>query len=107
MNLKPNKIPTEIFQRWIHSYEDDTQDTKVFHPSSYNFPLSRGRMGFEIKEDGTFIRYDIGQSDLPKKIIGKWKLEDDKIKMEFEDKELQSTDLSIISCDKNTLQIKK
>jgi hypothetical protein len=107
MNLKPNKIPAEIFQYWIHSYEDDTQDTKVFHPSSYDFPLSRGRVGFELKEDGTCIHYDIGPSDLPKKVIGKWKLEEEKIKMDFADKDLKIDDISIISCDKNTLQIKK
>ena len=100
-------MPAEIFQRWIHSYEDDTPDTIVYHTSDYDFPLSRGRRGFEIKENGTCIRFDIGSNDLPRKVIGKWKVEGEKIKMCFTDKELKTEDLNIFSCDKNTLQIKK
>ena len=107
MNLEPKKMPAEIFQRWIHSYEDDTPNTIVYHTSGYDFPLSRGRRGFELKEDGICIRYDIGPNDLPRKVVGKWKLEEEKIKMYFADKEFKTDDLSVISCDKNTLQIKK
>ena len=48
---------------WIHSHEEDKGDVKVFRPSTFNFPLSRLRDGFEILENGTFIKYDIGKAD--------------------------------------------
>ena len=41
-----------ISKFWIHSYEEDTEDVRVYRPRSYDFPLSRGRTGFEIKKNG-------------------------------------------------------
>ncbi len=55
--------PQEIFKHWIHSHEEDGDDYRIFRPSSYEFPLSRGREGFEIKENGTFIWYRIAPAE--------------------------------------------
>ena len=44
-----------IYKHWIHSHEEDTEDKKVYRPSTFEFPPSRGRDGFEIKENGEFI----------------------------------------------------
>src|SRR5438067_5415234 len=50
-------------KHWIHSHEEDKGDVKVYRPSTFNFPLSRGRDGFEIMQNGTFIMYSIGKAD--------------------------------------------
>jgi len=107
MNLKPNKIPAEIFQYWIHSYEEDSEDIKVFHTQNYDFPLSRGRKGLEFKKDGKFLRYEIGPVDVPKKIIGEWKAPTkNSINVLYSDLGINEDTFDIIFCDKNILKIK-
>lgn len=63
-------------QVWIHSFEDDEMGIEAYRPKEYNFPPARGREGFEIKEDGTFILYSIAPTDgtLPEK--GSWTMSD-------------------------------
>jgi len=107
MNLDKKKSSNEIFQHWVHSYEDDKLDIKVYRTTDYPFPRSRGRLGFELKKDGTFIFYDISKEDLPKKVFGYWKFDDEnKIRLSIEGKNTENI-LDIISCDKNILQVKK
>ncbi|KXK30315.1 MAG: hypothetical protein UZ01_01455 [Candidatus Brocadia sinica] len=101
-------LPKEIFRHWIHSYEEDTKEAKVFRPGDYNFPRARGRFGFEIKENGEFVQYGIGPTDRPAQISGYWKAEGkDKINVYFEDKESVSYAINIISCTEDVLMIKK
>lgn len=66
-------VSADLYQHWMHSYEEDDANVKMYRPASYSFPPSRGREGFEIKKDGTFIKYAIGANDAPQKIQGKWK----------------------------------
>ena len=61
-----------IYKHWIHSYEEDTENKKVYRWSTFEFLPSRGRDGFEIKENGEFILYIMGPTDRPEKIFGKW-----------------------------------
>ena len=42
----------QLYGVWLHSYEEDEEDTKVYRPSLYDFPPSRGRDGFEFRADG-------------------------------------------------------
>ncbi len=93
-----DELPKEIFKHWIHSYEEDTKELKVFRPSSYNFPPARGRMGLELKENGEFIQSGIGPTDRPTKGSGRWKAEGkDKIIVYLEDKEVASYTMNIVS----------
>ena len=105
-------LSQEIFEKhWIHSYEEDKDDIKVYHPSTFNFPLSRGRIAFEIEKNGTFIQYGIGPDDTRKKVEGNWTIEEEEpntIKIDFApDKPIKSYNMKIISYDNNTLLIKK
>ena len=105
----------EIFEKkWIHSYEEDKDDIQVYHPSTFNFPLSRVvRMGFEIQKNGTFIQYGIlGPDDRQRKIDGNWTIEEGEepntIKIDFAtDKPIKPYNMTIISYGNNTLWIKK
>jgi hypothetical protein len=69
------EVPLEIFEHWIHSHEEDTEDVKVYRPHDYVFPPTRGRTGFEIKENGEFIQYDIAPACGVEKVMGRWKAE--------------------------------
>ena len=66
-----------LFQHWTHSYEDDTSDITVYRPASYAFPPSRGREGFEIREDGVYIRHAIGRADYPEQFEGSWEMSEE------------------------------
>lgn len=97
-----------IFNHWIHSHEDDTKDIKVFRPSTYNFPRSRGRIGFEFKKNGEFIEYRIAPADGLVKLHGHWRLlEKNKIEIQFKDKKIKPYLIMIISVDEDILKIKK
>ena len=103
-----SEIPQAIFKHWTHSYEEDTEDVRVYRPNDYEFPLSRGRRGFEIKESGKFIQYDIAPTDGSERRVGHWKAEGtNRIKIYFRDRAIQSIILDIVSCDGNILRIKK
>ena len=107
MNLDKKKSPSEIFQHWVHSYEDDKSDIKVYRTTDYPFPKSRGRLGFELKKDGTLIFYGISNEDLPTKVFGSWRFDDEnKIRLSIEGENTEHI-LDLISCDKNVLQVKK
>jgi hypothetical protein len=106
------QLPPEIYEkRWMHSREEDTTDIQVYHPSTFNFPLSRGRMGFEIQKNGTFIQYGIGPDDRQKKIEGNWTIEEEEpntIKIDFAtDKAIKSYNMKIILCNGDVLRIRK
>jgi hypothetical protein len=103
------QLPAEIYEkRWIHSREEDTNEIQVYRPSTFNFPLSRGRIAFEIEKSGIFIQYGIGPDDTKKKVEGNWTIEEpNTIKINFADKAIKSYSMKILSYDNNTLLIKK
>ena len=71
---------TLLFNKWMHSYEDDRGEIKVYRPATYKFPPARGRKGFAFHKDGEFIEYRIHPADkgvIP--IIGKWQFVNDTI----------------------------
>ncbi len=61
-----------LFQHWVHSYEDETGVGKVYRPSGYNFPRSRGRHGFQLKANGDCTEYAIAPTDGTLLRAAKW-----------------------------------
>lgn len=100
MNLIPR-----IFKHWIHSHEEDTGEEIIYRPSSYDFPLSRSRTGFEIKENGEFIQYDIAPDDRIKQTNGNWKQIDDEIQVNLTNGDQYN--LKILSLEEGILKIKR
>ncbi len=97
-----------IFRRWIHSHEEDTEDTMVFRTTDYKFPLSRGRQAFEFKENGEFIEYDVGPTDRGMKVFGRFEYDGKGlITIHFEDHAIKPVVLKLISLNGNALKIKK
>ena len=66
---------------WIHSHEEDGPGARVFRRAGFPFPRSRGRVGFELKDDGTFVEQGIGATDRPTRKTGHWVYDRDKCRV--------------------------
>ena len=75
-------IEGELTRRWLHSHEEDTATEMVFRPDSFAFPLSRGRMGFELRADGSCEEIGIGPADGPTHAERRWRLEGNELTIE-------------------------
>jgi hypothetical protein len=58
-------LPPELFGHWIHSHEEDSGDLRVYRPAGYRFPPARGRRGFELRPDGSYVAHGPGPADKP------------------------------------------
>ena len=65
----------DLCQRWVHSYEEDTDSESVYRPAGYAFPPSRGRIGFELLTDKSCKRVEIAAGDGSKVTNGTWEFE--------------------------------
>jgi hypothetical protein len=102
------ELPKALFTDWRHSHEEDSPDVKVFRPSSYKFPRSRGRVGFEIKKNGEFVQYEIAPTDGLAKRTGRWKAEGkDTITVAFDGADAKPLTIKIASLQDQVLKIKK
>lgn len=61
--------------RWLHAYEEDTEDELVFRPAAARFPPSRGRRGLELSPDGSYAELRPGPDDRTQRSPGRWALE--------------------------------
>lgn len=68
--------PPELFQHWVHSFEESSGQRRVYRPVTYSFAPARGRDGFEIRENGIFISHQIAPGDGNMTIEEKWVLQD-------------------------------
>lgn len=68
-------VREELLNTWLHSYEEDQGDVRVYRPRGFPFPPAFGRDGFAILRGGEFIQIDIGPADETVEIPGTWKLE--------------------------------
>ncbi|MGH3916485.1 MAG: hypothetical protein ACRDTC_24205 [Pseudonocardiaceae bacterium] len=95
-----------LFRRWVHSFEEDTEEVSVYRPFGFEFPPARGRDGFDIKRDGEFIRYDIGPADGLVEVPGRWKAKGpNEIVVHFNDSHVEPDKLHIVSCEDDVLRI--
>jgi len=92
---------------WFHSHEEDTPTEMVFRSSSFQFPPSRGgRIGFELRKDGTAEILGPGPTDKPSIDIGKWTLAASKLDLHIPAKNETRT-YDIKSSDPDRLLIHK
>lgn len=104
----PNISPVLLQRKWTHSHEEDTDSERVYRPSHYSFPMSRGRTGFAIHPDGTFVNVGISPTDALIETEGEWKLSDDgTLAVQFKDPMQSAKKLEITSVTEDRLTIKK
>jgi hypothetical protein len=102
------ELPDDIFRKWIHSLEEDTNGITVYRPEEYDFPPARGRDGIEFRPDGVFIYWGIGPTDAPRGINAHWKMEGPgRVRVSFEEGTRPSTILEILQCDSEILKVRK
>lgn len=107
-NEAKSEVSSLMFKHWKHSHEEDYEEIKVYRPSEYNFPPSRGRDGFELKENGEFIRYGVGATDKQVAVVGTWIPEsENKIQVSFDNQNSQSFIIDSVSLDENVLKIRR
>jgi len=100
------QLPLCLFKRWIHSHEEDYEGVKVYRPSDYKFPPSRGRKGFEIKVNGEFIYYGIAPTDGSIRFVGYWQAKSShQIDAYTEEQTIKPYRINILSCDESVLRI--
>lgn len=99
--------PENLHQRWIHSHEEDTGANMVFRPASFNFPPSRGRMGFELRPDQTMTEIGIAPMDGPEETPGKWELRKSKLSFYKPSSSKPTRTLNIVSADHERLVVEK
>ena len=108
----PADMTDMITTKWWNSYEDETDPNteKCYRPSTYEFPRSRGRKGFEFKPNGTFDYNYPGPTDAPTTDTGRWiRLSDTRIKVKFDEPRPGIVDefiVEIISINDEMLKIK-
>ncbi|AMW13606.1 hypothetical protein A4E84_31335 [Streptomyces qaidamensis] len=99
--------PSGLFRSWLHSYEEDHEDVRVYRPDDFPFPPARGRRGMEFAPDGTFVDHPLGRGDAPGAVPGRWRLvPDHRIEITFggarPDRELE-----IVRCGTDVLQVRR
>jgi hypothetical protein len=96
----------KLFRRWLHSFEEDADDVKVYRPVGFAFPLARGRDGFDIKENGEFVRLDIAPTDGLKEVSGRWELNGfNKLFICYDDPTVRPDTLLIVALADDVLRI--
>jgi hypothetical protein len=99
---------TVIFQKWLHSYEEDTGDLKIYRPSTFDFPLGWGRDGMTFTKDGGFLLRDIAPNDTMMQINGHWKATSEiKLEISFPSGEKETFILEIKDINSKILKIMK
>ncbi|MEG4109124.1 hypothetical protein [Microcoleus sp. S13_C5] len=101
-------LPSQIFKRWTHSREEDRADILVYRPKDYPFPPARGREGLEFRENGEFIRYQIGATDRSLGVPGRWSIQNtNMVEVEFPNQSVSSYTLTILECDEQILKVRQ
>ena len=100
-------MPDLLQKRWLHSHEEDSDTEMVFRPASFKFPPSRGRAGFDLKPNSSFIEIGIAPADGPQESKGTWQLLDNKLELYKPSSSTPARTMQIVSADKNRLVVKK
>ena len=94
--------------RWLHSHDEDTPDVLVYRPADYPFPREEGRDGFEILAGGEFYYLGIGRGDGTEVSNGRWTIEaPGRVRIDVNNNRVKPFWLEVISCDAETLKVKR
>ena len=105
--MSKDVLPELLQKRWLHSHEEDSDTEMVFRPASFKFPPSRGRAGFDLKANQSYIDIGIAPVDGPQESRGTWKLRDDQLELFKSASPTPTRTLQIVSADKDRLVVKK
>ena len=93
--------------RWVHVREEDTEDEMVFRPAGTRLPPSRGRVAFELREDGSFAESGLGATDAPEEATGSWAVEGDTITLSEGATQGVPREMQVVTAEKERLVVRK
>jgi hypothetical protein len=99
--------PDLLQKRWLHSHEEDSDTEMVFRPASFKFPPSRGRAGFDLKANTSYVDIGIAPADGPQESSGTWKVDGSNLELVNPSSSTPVRTLQILSVDKNRLVVRK
>ncbi|MFF7788376.1 hypothetical protein [Streptomyces sp. NPDC007991] len=99
--------PSGLFRSWLHSYEEDHEDVRVYRPDDHPFPPARGRRGMEFAPDGTFTDHPLGRGDAPGAVPGRWRLVSDRHLALTFGGDRPDRELEIVRCDEDVLHVRR
>jgi hypothetical protein len=73
--MNPPVKRDNLVGRWLHVYEEDSEDLMVFRSDQADLPPSRGRNGIVLNADGTMQRLSPGFDDRMVEVSSNWKLD--------------------------------
>ncbi|MFB9865073.1 hypothetical protein [Rufibacter immobilis] len=102
-------VPDAVYgQTWLYSYEEDSADVRSYRPNTFDFPPSRGRTGFMLQKDGTFIRYGIAPTDGLEEQPGTWEPGGKNLlQIKFKDAQHEPEQIEIVSATPTLLKIRR
>jgi hypothetical protein len=101
-------VPGALFQKWMHSFEEDSGGVQVYRPEGFAFPRARGRPGIEFHVDGTVTEWRIGRGDAPTGVQGRWQVErPNEIRVTPSDAGGAAFTLEIVECTDQILKVKR
>ena len=102
-----NDPPPDILQRWLHSHEDDSATETVFRPATFSFPPSRGRSGFDLRSDGSYVDIGIAAADGSEERDGTWRLDGEVLTLACDAHGSGRRRLRLLSCDPDRLVVQR
>ena len=97
----------DLCQEWIHSYEEDTKEIKVYRPASYDFPFGWNREKMKIMENRVIVLYEIAPNDAMNSTKASWDLDESTLKIVFPNNSRETVEYTIVECNKTILKLKK
>jgi hypothetical protein len=67
----------DLHGRWLHAHEEDSEDSLVFRPATYQLPPARGRTGYEFQDGGRLTVVGPGPTDRTATRSGTWSVTGD------------------------------
>lgn len=87
-------------KKWIHSHEEDHGHEIVYRPSTYKFPLSRGRSSFEMGAGGDLKVGGPAPDDRHTNKNAEWEIEENILVFRHADSVLRKFRLLFLDNDK-------
>jgi hypothetical protein len=97
----------QVSGAWVHVAEEDTEDEMVFRPAGTDLPPARGRMGFELREDGSFAETGLGAADVPEEATGRWEIEGDTITLSEGAGQGVPREMDVVTADADRLVVRR
>jgi len=97
----------DLYQQWIHVFEEDNPSAKMYRPQGYEISPARGRESFEIQKGGALIFKGFGPTDAPISFTGQWKISGkNQIDFQFDTNPELNRTLEIIALTQTYLVVK-